>query len=154
MSGTRSVNHPARLPAALIGVVFLLVGVLGFVPGVTSDHDRLAFAGHHSGALLLGVFLVSVLHNLVHLASGVAGLVLARTGPGALTFLLVGGAVYLALGLYGLVVDFGGSADFPPVNFLPVNAADNWLHLAVGVVMATTGLVTRVIGHRPILSSR
>lgn len=45
------------------------MGVAGFVPGITTDYDRMTFANHHSGAMLLGVFVVSVLHNLVHLAS-------------------------------------------------------------------------------------
>jgi hypothetical protein len=68
--------------AQLVGVVFLLVGILGFIPGITTDYDQLAFAGHDSGALLLGLFMVSVLHNLVHVAFGVAGLVLSRTRGG------------------------------------------------------------------------
>jgi hypothetical protein len=60
------------------GAVFLAVGVLGFVPGITTHYDQLTFAGHHSDAALLGIFNVSVLHNLVHLAFGVAGIALAR----------------------------------------------------------------------------
>jgi len=59
-----------------VAVAFLLIGVLGFVPGVTSDYGAMEFAGHESGALLLGLFQVSILHNIVHLLYGVAGLVL------------------------------------------------------------------------------
>jgi hypothetical protein len=58
--------------------VFLAVGVLGFVPAITTHYDQLTFAGHHSDAALLGIFNVSVLHNLVHLAFGVAGIALPR----------------------------------------------------------------------------
>ena len=54
-----------------IGVVFLLVGVLGFIPGITTNYGAMTFAGHESGAMLLGVFRVSVLHNIVHLLFGV-----------------------------------------------------------------------------------
>jgi len=57
--------------------------VLGFIPGITSSYDQMGFAGHGSGAMLLGLFRVSVLHNLVHLAFGVVGIALARTVPGA-----------------------------------------------------------------------
>jgi hypothetical protein len=64
--------------AGLAGLAFLLVGVLGFVPGITGHYDRLALAGHESGAALLGVFEVSILHNGVHLLFGIAGLALAR----------------------------------------------------------------------------
>ena len=95
-------RHPVQLAAAAVGGVFLLVGILGFVPGVTTNYDQLSFAGHESGALLLGVFAVSVLHNLVHAAFGVAGLVLSRTRSGAKNYLVVGGIVYAVLWLYGL----------------------------------------------------
>ena len=50
--------------------MFLLVGILGFIPGITTGYDDLSFAGHHSEAELLGIFQVSVLHNLVHVAFG------------------------------------------------------------------------------------
>src|SRR4051812_5751578 len=90
--------------ALAVAVVFLLVGVLGFVPGVTTDYGSMTFAGHHSDAKLLGVFEVSVLHNIVHLLFGLAGLAMARTVSGARLYLIGGGAVYLVLWLYGLVV--------------------------------------------------
>ncbi|MEV6235705.1 DUF4383 domain-containing protein [Lentzea sp. NPDC051838] len=126
-----------QLVAAVVGTVFLLVGVLGFVPGVTANYDQLSFAGHHEGALLLGVFAVSVLHNLVHVAFGVAGLALARTPRQAAVYLVGGGAIYLVLWLYGTVIDHDSAA-----NFVPVNTADNWLHLGLGVGMLVAGLLT------------
>ena len=67
--------------AVLVGAAFLVVGVLGFIPGVTTDYDLLQWMGHHSGAKLFGVFAVSGLHNVVHLAFGIAGLLMARTMP-------------------------------------------------------------------------
>ncbi len=123
--------------AKLVGIVFLLVGVLGFVPGITTNYGDLSFAGHDSGAELLGIFQVSILHNIVHLLFGVAGLALAKTAAGARTFLVGGGVIYLVLWLYGLMIDMDGSA-----NFVPVNAADNWLHLALGAGMIVLGVIT------------
>jgi hypothetical protein len=125
-----------RTAALVVGAVFLLVGVLGFVPGITSDYGDMGAAGHHSSAMLLGVFQVSVLHNVVHLLFGVAGVALSRTSAGARTYLIGGGAVYLVLWLYGLVVDQDSAA-----NFVPLNTADNWLHLALGVGMVGLGIV-------------
>lgn len=123
--------------AKLVGIVFLLVGVLGFVPGITTNYGDMSFAGHNSGAELLGIFQVSILHNIVHLLFGVAGLALAKTADGARTFLIGGGVIYLVLWLYGIVIDKDGGA-----NFVPVNAADNWLHLGLGAGMIALGVIT------------
>jgi hypothetical protein len=135
VSATRTGSRTAVQTAALVvGAAFLLVGVLGFVPGITSNFSELSFAGHHSGALLLGIFQVSVLHNLVHLLFGVGGLVLSRGRAAAKSYLVWGGAVYLVLWLYGLLIGHG-----TPANFVPVNTADNWLHFVLGVAMIGLG---------------
>ena len=131
-------TSPARTAAMVVAAVFLLVGVLGFIPGVTTDYDGMTFAGHESTAMLLGVFHVSILHNVVHLLFGVVGFVLARTVSGAIGFLIGGGAVYLLLWLYGVVIDHDSAA-----NFVPLNTADNWLHLVLGVGMVGLGLALR-----------
>ncbi|MDQ3423216.1 MAG: DUF4383 domain-containing protein [Actinomycetota bacterium] len=119
-----------------VAVAFLLIGVLGFVPGVTSDYGAMEFAGHESGALLLGLFQVSILHNIVHLLYGVAGLAMGRTADGARAYLVGGGIIYLVLWIYGLVVDETSAA-----NFVPLNDADDWLHLGLGAAMIALGLL-------------
>lgn len=121
---------PVQLAALVVGATFLLVGVLGFVPGVTTDYDSLQLAGHESHAMLLGVFQVSILHNVVHLLFGVAGIAMARSAGAARTFLVGGGVVYLVLWLYGLLVDHDSAA-----NFVPLNTADDWLHFVLGLTM-------------------
>jgi hypothetical protein len=125
---------PVQKAALAVGAVFLVVGLLGFVPGITTHYEQLTFAGHHSDAALLGIFNVSVLHNLVHLLFGVAGIVLARTFNSARSYLIGGGVVYLVLFIYGLAIDHDSSA-----NFVPVNDADNWLHLGLAVAMIALG---------------
>jgi hypothetical protein len=77
-----------------------------------------------------------VLHNIVHLLFGIAGLAMARTFSSARMYLLAGGAIYLVLWIYGLVIDQASSA-----NFVPVNTADNWLHLILGLGMIALGYV-------------
>jgi Domain of unknown function (DUF4383) len=125
---------PVQNVARLVGVVFLLVGVAGFIPGITTNlYDGLEFAGDDGTAELLGIFKVSVLHNIVHALFGIAGLALAATASGARTFLIGGGAVYLALFLLGIL---GGG------DWIPANDADNWLHLVLGVGMIGAGVVT------------
>lgn len=132
-----------QIASAAVGAVFLLVGILGFIPGVTTDYDMLAGAGHHSGAMLFGIFEVSVLHNVVHLLFGVAGLAMARMARTAQLYLVGGGIVYLALWIYGLVIDKDSSA-----NFVPVNDADNWLHLVLGLGMVALAILTPRIVRR------
>ena len=121
--------------AMAVAATFVLVGILGFIPGITSSYGDLGLAGHQSTAKLLGIFQVSILHNLVHLAFGLVGLAMARTPAGARSYLVGGGAVYLVLWLYGLFIDHDSAA-----NFVPVNTADNWLHLALGLGMIGLGL--------------
>ncbi|MFI7496644.1 DUF4383 domain-containing protein [Kocuria sp. M4R2S49] len=131
-------RSPVRTAALLYGVVFLLVGAAGFIPGITTDYDTLQFAGHESEAMLMGVFQVSWLHNIVHLLYGVAGIALARSVSGARNFLRWGGAVYLVLWLYGLLIDKESTA-----NFVPLNTADDWLHLFLGVTMVALSFLDR-----------
>lgn len=127
---------PLQKAALAVGAVFALVGVLGFVPGITTNYDELELAGHESGAQLLGLFEVSVLHNVVHLLFGAAGFALARTWDGARAFLIGGGALYLLLALYGALIDRDTQA-----NFVPFDVADNWLHLVLGLGMVALGVV-------------
>ncbi|MFD6952386.1 MULTISPECIES: DUF4383 domain-containing protein [unclassified Nocardiopsis] len=129
-------RQPIRLTALIVGIVFLLVGLMGFIPGVTTNYDQMQFAGHQSEAQLLGIFQVSILHNLVHLLFGVAGVAMARTAALAKLFLVGGGVVYLVLWLYGLVIDLDSAA-----NFVPLDSADNWLHLGLGVGMIALGFL-------------
>ncbi len=120
----------AQKLALLFGATFLLVGILGFIPGITSDYGDMAFAGEGSDAKLLGIFEVSILHNIVHMLFGV-GILMARTHESAKNYLLWGGVLYAILFLYGLFVGDDDSA-----NFVPMNNADDVLHaiLAAGLL--------------------
>jgi Domain of unknown function (DUF4383) len=109
------------------GVVFLVVGILGFIPGITTDYSDLEFAGKDSGAELLGIFQVSILHNIAHLLFGI-GILAARTPEGARTYLLGGSVIYVVLFLYGLFVGAGDDA-----NFIPMNGAGDVLHLLLAI---------------------
>jgi hypothetical protein len=125
-----------QIAALVFGAVFVLIGILGFIPGVTTNTDQLLFAGHDSEALLFGVFQVSILHNLVHLLYGIVGIALARRADWSRYYLIWGGAVYALLWLYGLF-----TAEESAANFVPVNTADNWLHFVLAVGMIGAGLV-------------
>lgn len=116
------------------GIVLLLVGVLGFIPGVTTRYSELMFLGPDSHAMFLGVFQVSMLLNIVQLAIGATGWAMSRTEHGARNFLIGAGALYIILSIFGLSVGVDSAA-----NFLSFNMADNWTHMVLGVVMVVGG---------------
>lgn len=116
------------------GIVLLLVGVLGFIPGVTTQYSELMFLGPDSHAMFLSVFQVSMLLNIVQLAIGATGWAMSRTEHGARNFLIGAGALYIILSIFGLSVGVGSAA-----NFLSFNMADNWTHLVLGVAMVAAG---------------
>jgi hypothetical protein len=130
--------------AMLFGIVFALVTILGFIPGVTTDYDRLTvFDG--VGAKLLGIFGVNILENIVHGLYAVAGFAAAASWSASKNYFIWGGVVYLVVWLYGLVIDNESSA-----NVLGVNTAADWLHFVLGVTMIAIGflLSRRVVGDR------
>lgn len=119
----------------LVAAAFLVAAIAGFIPGLTAHLDQLHWLGRESQAALFGIFAVSVLHNLLHLAFGVLGLLLSSTFARARAYLVGGGLFYLGVWVYGLLIDLSG-----PRNILPLNNADNWLHLSIGVVMTLLGV--------------
>jgi hypothetical protein len=130
---------PAQLYSLLFGAVLFAVGVLGFA--VDSSFD--SGAGIEGDELLL--FEVNGWHNLVHIASGAVGLVLAGTRSGARLFALGFGAVYLVVTAWGFID--GDSV----LGLLTVNTADNFLHLAIAALGLGAGLASSAepAGGRP-----
>ena len=118
---TRSAS--VQKAAGFVGALLVLAGLLGLVPGATTDYRHLGLAGRTSTAELLGTFRVSVLHDALHLLLGAAGLAAARTAASARTFLRGGGVLLLVVWLLGVS---GFTA------WLPANPADNWLHFVLG----------------------
>lgn len=107
--------------AYVFGFLFLVVGVLGFIPAATPD-------GH-----LFGIFHVNVLHNLIHVVTGVVALLAATYGKSKL-FFQVFGVVYLVVALLGFY--FGNA---PIFGLVANNFADTVLHLVTGAFAAFVG---------------
>jgi hypothetical protein len=137
MSNQRSL---AQTLALLFGIAFLGTGVLGFIPGITTNVGDMQFAGNDSPSELLGIFQVSILHNIVHLLFGIAGIALSRTWESARTYLFASGLLYFGLFLFGLIVSI---RDVNDANFVPMNDADNLLHLALAIGLLGSWYVTR-----------
>ena len=118
-----------RTVALVFGIVFLLVGLLGFVPALTP------------GGALLGLFMVNGLHSIVHLLFGVLGIAAAFTGYSRV-YNKVGGVIYLVLAVIGFIALLGVSALAPNgmlLGLVMINMADNFLHLVLGLVLAYVG---------------
>jgi hypothetical protein len=124
---------PVQIAAVVVGATLLLLGILGFTPGITEHFDDMKFAGDRPSARIFGVFQISGLHNLAHLLTGAVGLALARTPRGARAYLLGGGLFYLAFWLIGFVND---------AYWIPSNNADDVLHLVFGGGMIALGIAT------------
>lgn len=117
--------------ALIFGVVFVAVGLLGFVASGGSMEADPAMA-----PLLLGLFPVNVLHNLVHLGFGAWGLVASRSWNASKTYLVAGGAIYAVLAVLGLIApDLFG--------LVPIGGNDIWLHALLAVAMLAIGLTAR-----------
>jgi Domain of unknown function (DUF4383) len=138
MGGLMTNRSLAQTLALIFGVAALGAGVLGFIPGITTNLGDIQFAGDDSPSELLGIFQVSILHNIVHLLFGIAGIVMARTLDTARTYLLGAGVLYVVLFVYGLFVRDGGDANFVPINF-----ADTWLHLVLGIGLLGSWFVSK-----------
>lgn len=124
-----------QLVAIAIGAVFIAVGILGFIPGITTNYSRLSNFGG-TGAKLLGIFGINWLENAVHLLFGVAGLTFAKSFAGSRAYFVGGGIIYVVVWIYGIAIDLSSSA-----NIIGVNSAANWLHFVLGIVMLGVGLV-------------
>ena len=119
-NGRRSL---AQTLALVFGIVFLLAGILGFIPGITENAPG-DFAGEDSEGSLLGIFQVSILHSIVHALFGI-GILAARKHETALTYLLVSGIAYAGLVVLGLL----GALDW-----LPADDTDDFaLHLPLAI---------------------
>ena len=126
-----------RYFALILGIIFLLVGVLGFVPGMTTmpethEHD-LAVEGPGHG-YLLGLFHVNLLHNLVHLLFGVWGIIAYRTFDASRVYARSVTIIYAVLAIMGVI---------PGLNtmfgLVPLHGHDVWLHLLIAAAAAYFG---------------
>ncbi len=129
-TGARAGMTWPQMLALAFGVVYLLVGVVGFFitgfDGFTSNRTD-------GNTDMLLFFMINPLHNVVHILIGLAGIALSRTLAGARTY-----GWLLAVG-YGAAFVYGLIAINEDWDFLNINAADNVLHIAtavVGLVMA------------------
>jgi len=116
----------AKTVCKILGVVFLLVGLCGFVaPHLLHAH-------------------LSNVHNVVHIVSGAIALYFGFAGTlsGAKTFALIFGVVYLALGILGLVLGIGAEKMWT-LGPLELGQMDHFIHVVLGIIFLAGGLFTK-----------
>ena len=118
----------AQCFAQVFGAIYLLVGILGFIPPLFLGMTTAGWGPF--GGYLLGLFAVNWFHSIAHLAIGVGGLATFRNPEGARYYALVIGVAYVLLFLLGLL---GGPVG-PLDGLLPLNGLDNALHLLTALV--------------------
>ena len=111
--------------AWVFGVVLTLVGVLGFVPGLTTND------------MLLGIFMVGGLHNFIHLVTGLAALAAAMGYFSPKMYFQIFGVVYAIVTAVGFVQ--GDTV----LGLIMVNMADNLLHLVIAAVALYAGFMMK-----------
>jgi hypothetical protein len=130
MEGERS---PAQVYALVIGATLTVAGIVGFFYNASFGSGD-----GTSRDAVLGILDVNGWHNVVHIASGAVGLLLARSYGGSRAYALVLGAVYLVVTLLGFLAGDGGEI----FSLIPVNTEDNFLHLLIGIAGVGAGLAT------------
>jgi hypothetical protein len=118
----------AKTLGMLFGIVFLAVGILGFVPGV-------ATTGADGMPMLLNIFMVNTVHSIVHIASGVVFLLASMSGAGAARlWFQVFGVIYAVVAVLGFMTPNGML-----LGLISNNPADTWLHVVLAVAMLAIG---------------
>jgi len=116
--------------AAIFGVVFIAVALLGFITGGMSMDAHMA-----SATKVGGLFPVNAAHNAVHLLFGVWGLFSAKSAVNARRYCLLSGAIYLVLAGVGFVL--------PEVfGLIPIGGNDITLHAVIGIALTVFGAMT------------
>ncbi|HXW76586.1 MAG TPA: DUF4383 domain-containing protein [Candidatus Eremiobacteraceae bacterium] len=122
----------AKTIANVFGLIYIVVGIAGFIPALGGTMGM-------TPSTLLGVADTNIIHNIVHLIIGFAGVTMGRTDEGAATYCKTFGVILLLIGVLGFFVPnlFG---------ILPIGGNDPWIHLASGVVLAIGGFATAPSG--------
>jgi hypothetical protein len=132
--------------ALIFGVLFIVVGLLGFVPGLYTHTADMPHPSVESGhGYLMGMFPINILHNIVHLIIGIAGILASRSVGGARLYAQALAIVYGLLAVLGLI-----PATNMTFGLIPIHGADVVLHALSALIAAYFGFVARDDSGEPI----
>jgi hypothetical protein len=132
---TGTTRSPAQLYALIFGALLTVAGIIGFF----YNSDFTSNKSVHNA--VFGVLDVNGWHNVFHIATGVFGLVAAGSYSSGRLYALVIGAVYIVVAIWGFTIGGGNSL----LSIIPVNTADNVLHLFIGVAGIAAGVATPAV---------
>lgn len=128
---------PLGIAARVFGIIFLIVGVLGFVPSFVQNAPEAAHLVIGTTAFLLGIFAVNVLHNIIHAIVGLWGLIAGRGYASARSYFRAIALIYALLVVLGLI---------PLTNtffaMIPIFGNDVWLHAITAIAAGYFGFGT------------
>ena len=125
-----------RYFALVVGIIYLVVGIAGFIPGIRSNQEFAGLVVDANSGRLIGLFPVNLLHNLVHLAIGVLGVLAYRTYDASRTYSRALAIVYAVLAVMGLI----RAADLHLLfGLAPMHSHDIWLHAVTALIAAYFG---------------
>ncbi len=125
-----------RLFALIVGIVYLLVGIAGFISALVEEREFADLTVDSGAGDLLGLFPINVLHNFVHLLIGVLGILAYRSYAAARTYSRALAIVYALLAVMGLID--AGNLD-TVFGLVPIFSHDIWLHALTAAVAAYFG---------------
>jgi len=114
----------AKTIALIFGIIYTLVGVVGFLSPLGGTFGMVPVP-------LLGLFYINLVHNIVHLAIGIPGLLMAGNEESAARYLRVFGIILVLVAILGFIRSIEASIH----GFLPIGGQDVWLHLGSGLIM-------------------
>ncbi len=128
---------PVQKTARVVAIILGLLGILGFIPGITTEYGQLEVTGIGTDALLFGLLPVTVTHNVLMLLFAAGIFAAAQRSAGAAKATLIGlGLFNVACAAYGLInVRYGSTL------WVPVGEVDNWVHLGLGARLIGLGLI-------------
>ena len=125
-------SSPATLYAGLVGATLVVAGIIGFFYSAS-------FGSPGDVDAVFGILDVNGWHNLVHILTGVLGLLAFSAGAyAARQYALALGAIYIVVAVWGFVVGSGDQI----LSIIPVNTEDNVLHLLIGLAGLGAGLAS------------
>jgi uncharacterized protein (UPF0333 family) len=140
---TGTTRSPAQLYALIFGAVLTVAGIIGFFYNSEFTSDKSVRDA------VFGILDVNGWHNVVHILSGILGLMAASSYSSARTYALGLGAAYILVAIWGFIIGDGNSI----LSIIPVNTEDNILHLLIGVSGIAAGMATPAVADPTTASS-